>query len=318
MMRYKKRTFLEDAREDAISELLKKKPTELVEMMADDNPMVHSLEEGTEEYNNWIETLEDLNINTALSNDSVKKNFKDLKKYVRGVEDAELEEGEVRVNILNNDEVQNMICELTSSFLRNIKQEFGNVLIAFSARLVSLFEILGRRNPTRGAFYLVKNNSEIICSSIVNSISEYTEKSPSVIGFHIKKSEKKRGKAPRFGISPSLVKQLKNVFNEEVLVNPEEAIILNDNNRQIVDVTSAINLSDLINVNQARDLSDEKAGVCTIYSAFRMDKGGSFVNYVFGVQIVSISDTDFDVMFYTYLADNVTKPSGVLPCSDWM
>ena len=208
MIRYKKRTFLEDAREDAISELLKKKPTDLVEMMADDNPMVHSLEEGTEEYNNWVDTLEDLNINTALSNDSVKKNFKDLKKYVRGVEDAELEEGEVRVNILNNDEVQNMICELTSSFLRNIKQEFGNVLIAFSARLVSLFEILGRRNPTRGAFYLVKNNSEIICSSIVNSISEYTEQSPSVIGFHIKKSEKKRGKAPRFGVSPSLVKQL--------------------------------------------------------------------------------------------------------------
>ena len=103
-----------------------------------------------------------------------------------------------------------------------------------------------------------------------------------------------------------------------MLVNPEEAIILNDNNRQIVDVTSAINLSDLINVNQARDLSDEKAGVCTIYSAFRMDKGGSFVNYVFGVQIVSVSDTDFDVLFYTYLADNVTKPSGVLPCSDWM
>lgn len=312
----KRRLFFEDAREDAIDELLNVKPTKLVEMMTEEDPLVHGLEEGTPEYRVWIDALNDLNVNDVLSNDSVKSNFTLLKKYVRGVEDAPLEEGEVRVNILSYKETQELICDLARSFLRNIKQEFGNVLIAFSARLVSLFETLGRRNPARGVFYLVKNNSETICSSIVNAISEYTESKPSVVGLHVKRSGTKKGPSSKYSISYALIQELKNVFNEEVVINPEEAIILNDRNKQVVDITTAINISDLINVTQARDLRDDK-GVCTIYSAFRMDKGGSSVNYVFGMQVVSISDTDFDILFYSYLADSISKPKGVLPCSDW-
>lgn len=310
------RMLLEDARESSIEELLNVKPTKLVELMTEEDPIVHDLEVGTPEYNVWIESLNDLNVNDVLSNDSVKSNFNLLKKYVRGVEDTPLEDGEVRVNVLSYKEIQELICDLARSFLRNIKQEFGNVLIAFSARLVSLFETLGRRNPARGVFYLVKNNSETICSSIVNSISEYTESTPSVVGLHVKRKGTKKGPSSKYSISYSLIQELKNVFNEEVVVNPEEAVILNDRNKQVVDITTAINISDLINVTQARDLRDNN-GVCTIYSAFRMDKGGSSVNYVFGMQIVSISDTDFDILFYTYLTDSVSKPKGVLPCNDW-
>ena len=156
------RMLLEDARESSIEELLNVKPTKLVELMTEEDPIVHDLEVGTPEYNVWIESLNDLNVNDVLSNDSAKSHFNLLKKYVRGVEDSPLEDGEVRVNVLSYKEIQELICDLARSFLRNIKQEFGNVLIAFSARLVSLFETLGRRNPARGVFYLVKNNSETI------------------------------------------------------------------------------------------------------------------------------------------------------------
>lgn len=312
-------------KDELISELKKLKPTELIKLIvSNDNDIVETLERGTDAYDNWVELLDGLNVNEVLSSNQVKANIKALKSYVENssqkdlfASDSNLKDLDKPVSILDNKQVQELLCEVTRSFVRNIKQEFGNILLAFSARLIGLMSTLGRKNPARGAFYLVNDNSTLICSALINEVSEFNESSPSVTGIEIERSSSdKRTLGLKYAISTTLINDLIKIFDEEVVTNPEEAIILNDSNKEVVDVASAINLSDLINVAKCRSIAQD--GGYTIYDCFRMQKGGYPTNFNFGMQIVPLTPTSFDVLYYIYLADNVMKPKGIFPCENWI
>lgn len=313
-------------KDELINDLKKMKPTELVGLLAsDDNDIVETLEAGTPAYENWIDLLDGLNVNEVLSSNQVKQNIKKLKNYVKnssqkelfGSSEEELNDVEKPVTILDNKQVQELLCEVTRSFVRNIKQEFGNILLGFSARLIGLMSTLGRRNPARGAFYLVSDNSKLICSAIINQVSEFNESSPSVVGIEIERSSKdSRSLGLKYSISTTLINNLIKIFDEEVITNPEEAIVLNSSNKEVVDVASAIKLSDLVNVAKCR--STPQDGGYTIYDCFRMQRGGYPTNFNFGMQIVPLSPSSFDVLYYVYLADKVMKPNGIFSCDNWV
>lgn len=322
----KKHIYEAKDKAELIDDLKKMKPTELVKLLAsDDADIIETLERGTDAYENWVELLEGLNVNEVLSSSQVVSNIKALKNYVKnsnqkelfGSEEVETENSDKPVTILDNKQVQELLCEVTRSFVRNIKQEFGNILLGFSARLIGLMSTLGRKNPARGAFYLVNDNSTLICSALINSVSEFNESSPSVTGIEVERNTSdKRTLGLKYAVSTTLINELIKIFDEEVVTNPEEAIILNSSNKEVVDVASAINLSDLINVAKCRSVAQE--GGYTIYDCFRMQKGGYPTNFNFGMQIVPLTPSSFDVIYYVYLADKVMKPNGIFNCNNWV
>ena len=299
-------------KEELKEDMLNMKFTELIrEMLKDDSVYVDTLEKGTDAYDVWIETLEDLDVNSVLDASSFVSNIKALKDYSKKQEENESD-------LLSDPVIQDMLCDVTRSFLRNIKQEFGNILIAFAARLIELLKTIGIKNPSRGVEEEVQRNSRLICSAIIKAISEFTPDKPSVFGVKISKKAKK-GRKSKFGVNEKLLVELKSIFDEEVLINPEDAIILDDNNQAIVNVAEAINVSDLITITKSRDVKTND-GSYSIYSAFRMYEGGYKSNFVFGIQIVPDEHNadSFNLQFYLYFTDGVSKPSGILPCQVWI
>ena len=310
------------------NKLKKMKPTDVINLLAsNDSDVIEQLEKGTEAYNLWTSTLEDLNVSEAVSTRQILTNIRNLKSYVKNSksllpfvdneDDDRTEKHEPQKTILDNKQVQDLLCETTRSFVRNVKQEFGNILLAFSARLIGLMESLGYDNPARGAFYLVDDNSSTICSAIINAVSEYNEDTPSVSGVQIERNTKdQRTLKSKLGVSTSLIAELMKIFDEEVITNPEDVISADSEANEVVDVASAINLSDLVHVNKTR--KDVTKEYCTIYSAFRMNKGGYSSNFNFGMQIIPVSHTSFNVLYYLYLSNSVTKPNGELNCTNWI
>lgn len=325
-IRYKNEKRELSPEQQKIADKLKKmKPTDVINLLAsNDSDVIEQLEKGTEAYNLWISTLEDLNVSEAVSTRQVQTNIRNLKSYVKNsnsllpfVNNEDDDTHESSKTILDNKQVQDLLCETTRFFVRNVKQEFGNILLAFSARLIGLMESLGYDNPARGAFYLVDDNSSTICSAIINAVSEYNEDTPSVSGVQIERNTKdQRTLKSKLGVSTSLIAELMKIFDEEVITNPEDVISADSEANEVVDVASAINLSDLVHVNKTR--KDVTKEYCTIYSAFRMNKGGYSSNFNFGIQIIPVSNTSFNVLYYLYLSNSVTKPNGKLNCTNWI
>ena len=315
------------SRDELIEALNNMRPTDLIELLAkNDEIIIDKLEKGTQAYENWLELKEDLIVDEVLSTRQIKENITQLKNYVKNSDNKELFGQEElseksKKTILDNKQVQELLCEITRNFVRNIKQEFGNILLGFSERLIGLMETLGNPEPADGAFFLVNDNSKLICSAIINAISDFNEDSPSVIGIEVERSSTdKRSLGLKYGVSTVLISDLMKIFDEEVVANPEEAIELSDADEDILNVTAAINLSDLITVAKSRGTAqgNDKEKGYTIYDCFRMQKGGYSSNLNFGMQIVPTSQTSFKVMFYLYLTDNVMKPSGIFKCDNWI
>lgn len=329
-----------EEKEKYVNSIRKKKPTEIMKLLAsDDKDIYEKLEKGTEAYILWKEALDDLKVNEALTTKQTLLNIRRLKNYIENMklsienktdDDIDYEEADkVKLNpetsgreepketVLDNSHVQDLLCDSTRSFIKNIKQEVGNILLAFSARVIGLMSELGVKNPDRGAFYLVKENSKLVCSAIINAISEYTQSSPSVIGVQVRKDTNDlRSIGLAHGVSTVLLNKLMKVFDEEVIVNPEDVIKLGDDNQEVVDVSEAINVSDLIHINKSRRLVQD--GCYTIYSALRMRTGSYNTNFNFGIQVIPVTDLAFNLLFYMYLSDNLSKPDGQFRCTNWV
>lgn len=311
-------------REAFIEKVKKMKPTDVIKLIAsNDDDLYNYIEKGTAPYRLWVKTLRELDVNDVISSKQSLNNIKKLKKYALSLKldtphlNDDEESSEDTTNILDNKQIQTLLCDATRNFIRNIKQEFGNVLLAFTNRLVGVVEALGYNNPVRGAFYLVDDNSSEVCSAFIGALSEFTENTPSTVGVKIEKNTNdRRSLGLKYGVSSILLNDLVKIFDEETILNPEQVITVDDNLNEVVDVASAINLSDLIHVNKTRKLASE--GCYSIYTAFRMQKGGYSSNFNFGMQIIPVSDSSFNVVYYLYLANNVTKPNGQLNCSNWI
>ena len=314
------------SREELIDVLNNMRPTDLIELLAkNDEIIIDKLEKGTQAFENWLSLKEDLIVDEVLSTRQIKENISQLKNYVKNSDikelfgtDEESENGkQPKKTILDNKQVQELLCEITRNFVRNIKQEFGNILLGFSERLIGLMETLGNPEPADGAFFLVSDNSKLICSAIINAVSEFNEDSPSVIGVEVERSSSdKRSLGLKYGVSTVLINDLMKIFDEEVVANPEEAIELSDADEDILNVTAAINTSDLITVAKSRGTAQDNG--YTIYDCFRMQKGGYSSNFNFGMQIVPLSQSSFDVLFYIYLTDDVMKPKTIFKCDNWI
>lgn len=280
---------------EKLKELIKsRKPQQLINYLSTD--ALRSLEVGTPAWKDWKESINDLNTAEALSGSQVDENISALKSYV--LQDSS-------DDLLDSEQVQNLLCEITRNFITNIKREFGDVLLAFSNRLISLFEVLGYEDPELGVNVLIRDNSYYVCSALINQLSQYNSRTPDVYTMEIqrKEREKKQGRKATFGVSERLQTKIKKVFKEEVVLNPEEAFYLDDDDQEVEDITRELLLSDLVTITQAESSENKKESTWTVSSAFRLQRGSSYNNFSFGERIHKISDDKFDVTFFMYLGD---------------
>ena len=288
---------------DALIELLKgKKPQQLVQYLSTD--ALRGLEVNTPAWIDWRESLNDLNTAEALSGSQVDSNISALKSYVLKDNTDDL---------LDSDQVQDLLCEITRNFITNIKREFGDILVAFSNRLISIFEILGYEDPELGVNIMIKSNSYYVCEALINQIGQYSESSPDVYTMEIKRKEreKKQGRKSTFGISERLQTKIKKVFKDEVVLNPEEAFYIDDADNEVEDITRELLLSDLVIVNQAEAKEDTKKNTLTIKSGFRFHKGSAYNDFSFGLKIHKIDDDSFDVSYFMFLDKHTKHPAKI-------
>jgi hypothetical protein len=291
---------------EALINLLKtKKPQQLVQYLSTD--ALRGLEVNTPAWIDWRESLNDLKTAEALSGTQVDSNISALKASVLKDNTDDL---------LDSDQVQDLLCEITRNFITNIKREFGDILVAFSNRLISIFEILGYEDPELGVNVMIRDNSYYVCEALINQIGQYTAKTPDVYTMEIKRKErdKKQGRKATFGVSERLQTKIKKVFKDEVVLNPEEAFYIDDDDKEVEDITRELLLSDLVKINQAEATEDTNKNLWTVTSGFRLQKGAAYNTFTFGLKIHKIDENSFDATYFMYL-DKHTKnaPKSQLP-----
>lgn len=290
---------------DAMIKLLKsRKPQQLIQYLSTD--ALRGLEVGTPAWLEWRESLEDLKTAEALSGSQVDSNISALRDYV--LKDSS-------DDLLDSDQVQNLLCEITRNFINNIKREFGDILVAFSNRLINIFDILGYEDPELGVNILIRDNSYYVCEALISQLSQYNARTPDVytMEIHRKEREKKQGRKASFGISERLQTKIKKVFKDEIVLNPEESIYIDDDDQEVEDITREILLSDLVKVIQAESSEDKKNNNWTVTSGFRLQRGSAYNNFSFGLKIHKIDNDRFTATFFMFLGKTFLDPKVRLP-----
>ena len=290
---------------DYLINLIKnKKPQQLMQYLSTD--ALKGLEVNTPAWIDWRESINDLQTANALSGTQVDSNINALKSYVLK---------DTSEDLLDSEQVQDLLCEITRNFIINIKREFGDILVAFSNRLINIFDILGYEDPEIGVNVLIRDNSYYVCEALINQLNQYTSRTPDVYTLEIQRKERenKQGRKATFGISERLQTKIKKVFKDEVVLNPEDSIYIDDNDQAVEDITRELLLSDLVKISQAEAKEDEKKNTWTVTSAFRLQRGSAYNNFSFGLKIHKINDNKFEAIFFMYLGLTKNAPKRPLP-----